>query len=173
MLQYPGQSHSVSRFVTDGWHLNPVLQVQNGLPYSAGVSGTQPSSGSLKANSSGMTGSGSSSYLLQIGRNTMKQPSTVVLDCHLQKDLRVNERYNIELLGEVFNVLNHQNVTGVNSTAYAINGTATSTTPANSLVYQPAQGAGVNASGFKTVNNADSNFVYSQRQVQIGIKLDF
>jgi len=40
-------------------------------------------------------------------------------------------------------------------------------------VYQPAQGAGVNASGFGTVNNADSNFVYSQRQVQLGVKLDF
>lgn len=173
MLQYPGQSHGFSRFLTDGWHLNPVLQIQNGLPYSAGVSGTQPSSGSLKANSSGMNGSGSSGYLLQIGRNTFTQPSTLVLDCHLQKDLHISERYNIELLGEAFNVLNHQNVTGVNATAYSINATATSTTPANSLVYQPAQGAGVNASGFKTVNNADSNFVYSQRQVQLGIKLDF
>jgi hypothetical protein len=61
----------------------------------------------------------------------------------------------------------------MNSTAYSINGTATSTTSANTLVYQPASGAGVNASGFGTVNNADSNFVYSQRQVQVGMKLDF
>ena len=173
MLQYPGNSNSWMRYFSDGWHLNPVLQWQNGLPYSAGVSGTQPGSGSLKAAGSGMNGSGSSGYLLQLGRNTFKYPNTTVLDCRLQKDLKINERYNIELLGELFNVLNHQNVTGVSATAYSINATATSTTPANTLVYQPAQGAGVNASGFGTVNNADSNFVYSQRQVQLGIKLDF
>ena len=96
-----------------------------------------------------------------------------MLDCRLQKDLRISEKYNIELLGEMFNVLNHQNVTGVSATAYSINTTATSTTPANTLVYQPAQGAGVNAFGFGTVNNADANFVYSQRQIQLGVKLDF
>jgi hypothetical protein len=172
-LQYPWQSNGMMRFLTDGWHLNPILQVQNGLPYSAGVSGTQGSVGSLSAAGSGMNGSGSSGYLLQIGRNTYKMPKTVVLDTRLQKDLRINERFNFELLGEFFNLLNHQNVTGVNSTAYAINATASSTTPANTLVYQPAQGAGVNASGFKNASNADSNFVYSQRQVQLGIKLDF
>jgi outer membrane receptor protein involved in Fe transport len=173
MLQYPGRSNSWMRFVSDGWHLNPILQIQNGLPYSAGVSGTQGGVGSLKANSSGINGSGNSIYLLQIGRNTYKMPTTTVLDMRLQKDLRVSERFNFELLGEVFNLLNHQNVTGVNATAYSINATASSTTPANTLVYQPAQGAGVNASGFGTVSNADSNFVYSQRQIQLGIKLDF
>ena len=167
MLQYQGNSSGFKRFFMDGWHVNPVFQWQNGLPYSAAVSGTQPAVGSLKAAGSGMNGSGSSGYLLQLGRNTFKQPNTTVIDCRLQKDLRINERFNFELLGEMFNVLNHQNVTGVNSTAYSINQTA------GTLVYQPATGAGVNASGFGTVNNANSNFVYSQRQIQLGVKLDF
>jgi hypothetical protein len=116
--------------------------MQNGLPYSAGVSGTQPKGGTLSAAGSGMNGSGSSGYLLQLGRNTFRQPNTTVLDCRVQKDLRMSERFNLELLGEMFNVLNHQNVTGVNATAYSINSTT------NTLVYQPATGAGVNASGF-------------------------
>jgi len=173
MLQYPGRSHTWMRFLSDGWHMNPILQIQNGLPYSAGVSGTQGAVGSLKANAAGINGSGSSAYLVQLGRNTYKMPMTTVLDLRVQKDLRISERFNLELLGEAFNLLNHQNVTGVNATAYSINATASSTTPANSLVYQPAQGAGVNASGFGTVSNADSNFVYSQRQIQLGMKLDF
>lgn len=176
MLQYPGKSNTWMRFISDGWHINPVLQWQNGLPYSAGVSGTQPSVGSAnnqKAASSGMNGSGSSGYLLQLGRNSFKYPNTTVLDCRVQKDLRISEKYNLELLGEFFNLLNHQNVTGISATAYSINGTATSTTPANALVYQPQQGAGVNAFGFGAVTNSNSNFVYSQRQVQLGIKLDF
>ena len=173
LLQYPGSANSWRRIITDGWHLNPVLQIQNGLPYSAAVSGTQGAVGALKASGAGLNGSGTSTYLLQTGRNTFKMPATTVLDARLQKDVRISERFNFELLGEVFNLLNHQNVTGVNGTAYAINATASSTTPANTLVYQPAQGAGVNASGFGTVSNADSNFVYSQRQIQLGIKLDF
>src|SRR6185437_2581883 len=102
MLQYPGRSNNWMRYLSDGWHLNPVLQWQNGLPYSAGVSGTQPGSGTLKASGSGMNGSGSSGYLLQLGRNTFKYPNTTVLDCRLQKDLRISEKYNIELLGEMF-----------------------------------------------------------------------
>jgi hypothetical protein len=120
-----------------------------------------------------MNGSGSSGYLLQLGRNSYKMPTTTVVDMRLQKDLHVTERFNLELLGEFFNLLNHQNVTGVNATAYSINAVANGNTPANSLVYQPAQGAGVSAFGFGTVSNADSNFVYSQRQVQLGVKLDF
>ena len=173
LLQYPGRSTTWMRYLTNGWHFNPILQMQNGLPYSAGVSGTQGAVGTLKANGSGMNGSGSSGYLLQIGRNTYRMPRTTVLDTRLQKDLRISERFNLELLGEMFNVLNHQNVTGISATAYSINATASSTTPANSLVYQPEQGAGVNASGFGAVTNSNSNFVYSQRQIQVGLKLDF
>ena len=71
-----------------------------------------------------MNGSGSSGYLLQLGRNTFKYPNTTVLDCRLQKDLRISEKFNVELLGEMFNLLNHQNVTGVSATAYSINATA-------------------------------------------------
>src|SRR5258708_40105535 len=64
MLQYPGNSHSWARFLSDGWHFNPVLQLQNGLPYSAGVSRPQPkgrtSSAPLSASTSGMNGATSS-----------------------------------------------------------------------------------------------------------------
>jgi hypothetical protein len=170
MLNYPGKSTGQLKYLTNGWHANPIIQVQNGLPYSAGVSGNnQPSttygSYTYAAAGSGMTGSGASSYLLQIGRNTYKFPTTTVLDLRLQKDLKISERFNFELLGEVFNLLNHQNVTGVNSTAYNISG--------STLVYQSPSGSGTSATGFSTVNNADSNFVYSQRQMQLGIKLDF
>jgi hypothetical protein len=146
-----------------GWHVNPVLQVQNGLPYSAAVSGTISG-----AAGSGLTGSGNSGYQLQIGRNTYKQPTTADLDARLQKDVALGERFNLELLGEAFNLLNHMNVTGVNSTAYSIGSTGT-------LTYQSFNaGLGKSGqSGFGAISNADSTFVYSQREIQLGIKLDF
>jgi outer membrane receptor protein involved in Fe transport len=170
MLNYPGTAKGLLRYVTNGWHANPMIQFQNGLPYSAGISGTQlsPTYGSYKyaAAGSGINGSASSSYLLQLGRNTYKMPNTTVFDLRLQKDLQLSDRFKVELVGEGFNVLNHQNATTVNSTAYSINSAGT-------LVYQSPSGKGVNASGFGTVSNADSNFVYSQRQIQLGFKLDF
>ncbi len=162
LLTWPGTATGWKKYFENGWHVNPVLQVQNGLPYSAGVSGTISG-----AAGSGLTGSGSSAYLLQIGRNTDKQPTTADLDARLQKDITISERFNFELLGEVFNALNHLNVTGVNSTSYSISGT--------NLNYQSFNpGLGVSGqSGFGAITNANSNFVYSQREIQLGLKLDF
>ena len=163
LLTWPGTAANWQKYLENGWHVNPVVQIQNGLPYSAGVSGTISG-----AAGSGLTGSSSSSYLLQIGRDTYKMPTTADVDLRLQKDLPISDRFNLELLGEGFNLFNHMNVTGVNSTAYSIGSTGT-------LTYQPfSPGAGKsNQSGFGAITNADSTFVYSQRELQLGLKLDF
>lgn len=162
LLEYPGSATGWKKYFENGWHFNPIVQAQNGLPYSAATSGTISG-----AYGSGMSGSGSSSYLLQLGRNSFKQPGTLDVDARLQKDIQLNERFNIELLGEAFNLLNHMNVTGVNSTAYSIS--------SGKLTYNPfALNGGKSAeTGFGAITNADSTFVYSQRQIQLGLKLDF
>jgi outer membrane receptor protein involved in Fe transport len=167
MLNYPGNATDWKKYFINGWHLNPILQAQNGLPYSAGVSGSQPTINGARPAGSGLNGSSTSTYLLQIGRNTFRQANTWDVDVRLQKDIQFSERFNLELLGEFFNLANHVNVTSVNSTAYSITG--------NKLIYQPFNaGPGISAqSGFGAITNANSNFVYSQRQVQLGIKLDF
>jgi hypothetical protein len=165
LLTWPGTATGWQKILENGWHLNPVLQVQNGLPYSAGVSGTISG-----AAASGLTGSGNSGYLLQIGRNTYRQPTTANLDARLQKDLLLSEKHhiNLELLGEAFNLLNHMNVTSVNSTAYSIGSTGTLTYQS----FKPGPGKS-SQSGFGAISNADSTFVYSQREIQLGVKLDF
>lgn len=162
LLTWPGNAGGWAKYMVNGWHLNPIFQAQNGLPYTASVSGTISG-----AAASGLVGSGNSGYLLQIGRNTYRQPGTFVLDSRLQKDIPITEKYNLELLGEAFNLLNHVNVTSVNSTAYSISG--------GNLVYQPygSLGGVSGESGFGAITNANSDFVYSQRQIQLGMKLDF
>ncbi len=162
LFNYPVQATGWKRYVADGWHFNPIFQAQNGLPYSAGVSGTISG-----AAGSGLTGSGNSGYLLQLGRNSQKQPTTVVFDARLQKDVRLTERFNLELVAEGFNLLNYVNVTGVNATAYSISGSTLKYNP-----FSPGNGL-TGQSGFGAITNADSNFVYSQRQIQLGMKLDF
>lgn len=162
LLNYPVAASGWKRYVEDGWHLNPVIQVQSGLPYSAGLSGTITG-----AAGSGINGSSTSAWLTQTGRNSFKQPNTFVFDARVQKDVHLTERMNIELVAEGFNLLNFVNVTGVNSTAYTISG--------SNIKYNPlVKGTGLTTqSGFGAITNADSNFVYSQRQIQLGMKLDF
>ena len=77
----------------------------------------------------------------------------------------MREHYNLEFLAEAFNLTNHQNVTGLGTTAYSISeNTATHT---NNLVqYTSTQ--------FQSVTSTDnSNFAYNVRQLQMAVRLNF
>jgi hypothetical protein len=65
----------------------------------------------------------------------------------------------LELLGEVFNLMNHQNITNVSNDAYTL-----SSTTGTSLT---------SATGFGTYTNSNSNWAYSSRQMQIAVRLHF
>ncbi len=168
-LQAPGlRGHGPLTYITNGWSLKPYVQIQNGLPYSLLSSGTaaaQCSSalanqiGCFKAASSGITGTGATAYLPFFGRNTQQQPRTIEIDMRAQKTFNFFEHYNLEVFGEAFNLANHQNVTGVNSTGYAITGTG-----AGTLTYQ---------SNFGTTSTANTNYAYGPRVIQIGARVAF
>jgi hypothetical protein len=150
-------------YLTNGWSLKPYVQVQNGLPYSLLSSGTAVQQCAVlncyKAASSGITGTGATAYLPFFGRNTLQYPRTIEIDLRAQKSFRFADHYNFELFGEAFNLANHENVTGVNSTGYAITGTGTGT-----LTYQ---------ANFGLKSSANSNTAYGQRVIQIGGRLTF
>jgi hypothetical protein len=63
-------------------------------------------------------------------------------------------------MGEAFNLFNHFNATGVNTTGYIVGGTAAAPT----LTYNPP---------FGSVTSANSNFAYSTRQIQLGLRFLF
>jgi Carboxypeptidase regulatory-like domain/TonB dependent receptor len=133
-----------------GWLVNdytiaPIYQVQTGLPYSAKTSG-----------GNGVNNSNGDFRILELGRNTFRYPHTENVDLRMSKKLAITERYRMELMGEAFNVFNHQNVTGVNTTAYFLG--------SNTLTYNPA---------FGSITNADSNSVYRERQIQLALRLEF
>ncbi len=175
------------KWVANDWSLNPVFQGQNGLPYSATIGTGSPA---VSAYSSSWNGAGSNYWIPSIGRNTYQMPRTMVLDLRLEKQFTVqayDKPYHLQLVGEFFNVANHMNVTGVSTTAYnlsansAVNAGCTASqlvagqvqNECSTLTYVPKAGAGVTASGFKSISNADSNFAYSPRQVQLSLRLDF
>ena len=151
--------------LANGWQLAPIYQWQNGVPYSVRTSGNAP--GGISLGGGGMNGSGGDFRVPGFARFAFKQPNTMVLDVRLSKIFKVSERVGIELSGDAFNLMNHFNVTGVNSTAYFVANTtnfgATGVT-APTLRFNSTYGL---------PTNANSNFSYTPRQIQIGARLRF
>jgi hypothetical protein len=78
------------------------------------------------------------------------------------------------LLGESFNLLNHQNVTGVNTLGYTLGTTTSGTTvTGNTLTFNTSPTSPqTSLFGAVTATNS-SNFQFAPRQIQIGARLQF
>jgi hypothetical protein len=149
------------------------FSVQNGAPYTASITGnptTLVASGSatgfVTGVSSGYTGTGGSSRIPGLQRNTFSQPPTILLDLRASKHFVVRERYRLEFLAEAFNLLNHQNVTAVNTTAYTLGTTTVNGVNTNTLTR-------FLASPFGAATNSNNNNIYTPRQLQLGVRLEF
>jgi len=124
------------------------------------------------------------------GRNTFRFPSTYVQDLRLSKTIKVKERYSVELLADAFNLANHTNVTGVTTLGYSVvSGTTPTSVPlvggGTQLCSNAAPCLNFNTSGptpaagapfapqLGVPNSANSNFSYSPRQLQLGVRVKF
>jgi len=152
------------RTVADGWSIAPIFQYYTGQPLDAGVSGSLPNANPINpaipnAISSGINGSGGANRLILVPRNDFSGPDVWNVDLRLSKRFYIKEKFNVEFLGEAFNLFNRTQITGLNSSYYSVGGTAQSAT----LTFQPA---------FGTANEAGGT-LYRERQVQIGLRLKF
>jgi len=143
------------QYLTNDWELSPIYSSQSGLPYSLTTSGS-----AVGGASSGINGSGGRPGIDLIGRNTFQMKRTINMDMRLAKKIRFTESKSVEILGEAFNIFNHQNVTGVNTQGYNLGGTASAPT----LTYNAP---------FGSVTGSNSNFAYTSRQIQIGFRFFF
>jgi hypothetical protein len=143
---------SLLKYLTNDWKFDDSFQMQTGLPFSATVSGKH-TSGIL----SDWNGNGSVTFIPQVGQNNYFQPEVVVDDIRLEKDFLFNDRYNVQLMGQAFNIANHQNVTEVYNEAYSISGTT--------ATYQASFG--------QTELTNNSGFSYTPREVEISMRLSW
>jgi len=147
--------------IADGWTISPIFQLVSGIPIDAGISGSLPAFAAPDttpaATSSGINGSGGRSRLTISPRNEFSGPNVWYADLRLSRRFYLRERMNAEILIEGFNIFNRTQFTGANSTAYAISGTAQNAV----LTYQTA---------FQTINEAGTNFLTRERQVQLGVR---
>jgi hypothetical protein len=134
-----------------------------------------------------LNGSGGEDLVLPIGRNTFRYPGEANLDLRLTKKFPLGDRCSVEILGEAFNALNHQNVTSMQTVGYRV-----SNDPAHAnmgvLTWQSGEKPATDTilanggseveyawdanAAFGQPNNANSA-IYRERQIQAGVKLNF
>ena len=188
----------LERNLQNGWQVSLIAQTQTGLPYSATTSKT-----AYEGTYSGIIGAGGINRLpkfdasrnLLSERNSYTLPNIAVVDLRLSRSFYFDEKYGhfrLEFLGEAFNLLNHQNITSVNTNAYTVcsapptatgfvdprvvvgssncpatTGPLGAAAPTNTgfyLLYNPY---------FGTNRNSNSNTVYTPRQLEGSIRLHF
>ncbi len=169
VFKYPKSFTGIKSYLLDGWNLNPLVQLQNGLPYYLSTSGF-PSNASV---TSAWNGAGGTAFIPVLGRNTFQLRRDAVFDVRLEKQTQFADRYTLQMFAEMFNAFNHQNYTGVNNTGYTF-GASTAGVPtggytgpqtySTELQYNPS---------FGTYTNSNSNYAYSPRQIQIAVRLSF
>ena len=159
-------------YLLNDFELAPDFQTQSGLPYSVGISGSSAKlypTGSTTQQSiistSSFNGSGGANRIPGLNRNDYQYPKTWFVDLRASKKLVVREQYNLEFLAEAFNLTNHQNVTGVGTTAYTIS--ENTTTHTNNLVQYTSTPFG----GITSTDN--SNFAFNIRQLQMAVRFTF
>ncbi len=153
---YKGDKSSFYNYLLNGWSIAPVYTFYSGRPFDGTVSGTS------------LNGTNGDNRFPLNERNAYRLPSISNLDLRISKRFKFNERYNLELLAEGFNVFNRTQVFGLSSTLYnrntncfTINGITTSNT--NGLCYNPT---------FGETTTTDST-LYRERQVQFAARFQF
>ena len=155
---HKGGAGSAGDYLLNGWSLSPIFVLYSGAPFSATTSGV----------TNGLNGQNGDFRYFRLPRNSFRLPAIKNMDLRLSKRINFSERYNLELLGEAFNLFNRTQVFGKSGTYYtgSTNCAATngiSGTVTNGLCYTPT---------FGSVTSTDSN-KYSQRQVQFAVRFHF
>lgn len=176
VVNSPWKENGWAGWLANGWGLSPIVQIQNGLPYQDSVSGNAP--GGIEG---GINGSGGTNRLDVLGVNRFRMPFTLEPDMRVGKSFKFQERYNLQLTADFFNIINKQNVMSVNNTAYSVS-TSPVTTSTGTVACSkaaPCLNFNVNTAAnfaplFGSVTGTNnSNFLYTPRQIQLGARVSF
>jgi outer membrane receptor protein involved in Fe transport len=156
---YSQGDSSIGRAIFDGWTIAPIFNALSGPRYTANISGNPGNAFGTGTSSGTLNGSGGSARFSLVPRNFFKQPAIINTDLRVSRRFRFTETANIEVLGEVFNLFNRTQVSGINSTIYTVNTSGTSA----SLNYNTAFGQTTEAGAT----------LFRERQVQFAVRFEF
>ncbi|MDQ3180417.1 MAG: TonB-dependent receptor, partial [Acidobacteriota bacterium] len=162
---YKGGENSFYKYLLNGWSIAPVYAFYSGRPFDGNVLSTTGSSTSINGTS------GDTRFPL-LSRNAFRLPSLSNLDTRISKRFRFTERYNLELLGEVFNVFNRTQIFAENTGLYQLS--PTSGTPLNSSCPLSTSTNTVlcTSPNFGLITSTDST-LYRERQIQFSARFQF
>jgi hypothetical protein len=157
---------SLQRAIFGGLTISPIYNLASGAPVNGFLS-----PGTLSgATSSGLLGNGGPQRVFFIPRNKDSRPHTEVVDLRISKRIHLNERMNIEVLAEAFNLFNRENAaTSVGSAVQDTEYFFSSAT--NTLTFNSGQTPGTPA--YLTPLTFNNSTVYTPRQIQLGLKFNF
>jgi hypothetical protein len=162
--------------LANGWRLSGIAQFRSGLPYTMRTSGSlaeefnSSTGAAIVALAPGMNGSGGDNRVYGIGRNTYRYPATWKADVRLGKSFNLGHMRQLEVLAESFNLLNHQNVTELETTGYYIeSGSLSGALPTLNFL----TGLKPNTTAFGQPLNVNATDFFSPRQIQFGLKFRF
>ncbi len=153
----------LSRALVNGYRLSGIYTAESGRPFSAVIS--LPNipftvNGAQYNGFGGLFGQGSSNdqnLAPSIQRNSNYGQPNYRLDLRLARDIKLSERFTLELIGEGFNIFNRSNFNGFATTIYsAALPTGSSATNPPSLAAPIILNAPTNATPFGTPNNDGS-----------------
>ena len=111
-------------------------------------------------------------YLPTVGRDTLRLPDTANVDVRVSRGVRVGERVLVRGDGEVFNVENRVNYSGVTQRAFLVGTAVGGVTP---LVFQDTAdggGGGVEVRPFGAFTAAGTMRL-GERQIEVGFRVEF
>ncbi len=157
---YKGES-KIFQYLANGYTLSPLINVSSGAPFTPLLQGNAPNPTGFTSftGGTGVLADGGTNRVPWLAPNSFQMPRTANVDFRLQKGFTIHESWKLLLSGDAFNLFNHNNVTAVDTQMYTIMGTNLGT----NLVFNPHFGVPTNS----------SNTLIAQRQIQVGIRLDF
>ena len=177
ILRAPWKLRGFAGAVLNGFAAAPTFSAQTGLPFTMRTAGSIPDihyvdqlnrTQALSGLGYSINGSGGDNRIPGVGRNTYRYPGTISNDMRLSKETQISEKTRVELMAEVYNLLNHQNVTGIDTTGYFIGNGRTA--DSNATLTYNVKGT---QSLFGEVQNANSTTLYRERQIQLGMRFFF
>lgn len=114
------------------YSISGLVSLESGRPYDTGVSvGNLPFTlnGQKFTGLGGVLGQGGGAFnsiLPLVPRNNVNGRPNYRLDTRVARSFSVTERFKVQVLGEAFNLFNHSNFTGYNTTAFTGSSAATS-----------------------------------------------
>lgn len=159
-----GIQNRVLKTLAEGWQITGIFNAQSGEPYTALVNSDLNNDGNNR-----------NERAPGFGRNTFNLPAIISLDPRVSRTIRITERAKLQLIGEAFNVFNHQNITGVRTTFFAVGTSVATGCPAGltqCLLPQTVGAVGVSAFGIPSSANVNGQGNVG-RVLQLAAKVSF